>query len=362
MLSPIKWHVFTVNRSGLNRSLAAELPSMSRVEVASAVARAWNRASLGYRIASGIHGYPDRIGRDIDVLVLSKDDALVAADLLKTELCRIESSFRTRTAKSPWGLIQVAVAWHQDGRLDGVPIDLMYSKVLWANGLAQTFLPQELFKRPTARVGPFLWSEQLAVAKTVIRPIVARSGAVNRFLLPGKREEAIAALSWPAALDVFAMLLGPKSARHWLEKWRDLLAIDMSDSEWLPRALDQARAFRYRVIVRSVARRPWRSVGVVARRALIELRLRLAKAPVIHLTSGDVNQTKIASESLKRAFVEVRTRCCTCKTNPGLRKSLRARPVSEFVLIAIVHTCGVPLQRRTAEQFIVDALDLMGYA
>jgi len=48
-------------------------PSINRIQLAEKIAEAWNSAGINYAVVHGIESYPHSIGRDLDVLIESKD-------------------------------------------------------------------------------------------------------------------------------------------------------------------------------------------------------------------------------------------------------------------------------------------------
>lgn len=116
----------------------------SNIRQAEAIARAWNNVGIDYVVAHGLEGYPDYLGRDLDVLVAPSDIELaqsILIDLLSN------SGWRSVICRKPWANWILAFDAHTSSQ-EYVEIDLISH---WSWG-TQTL---SRFPRSFDMVGPF---------------------------------------------------------------------------------------------------------------------------------------------------------------------------------------------------------------
>ena len=149
----------------------------SRLYLAEAIAHSWNRAGLSYSVVHGLHGYPDEIGRDLDILIeRSNVDQAIAVAIAEAKKHGFEASlFRW----SHWGLYQLALIDEESNT--SLPLDLMCTIDIWRAKWIQ-FVDQELLEKLVVgddNIGPFRVSHEGVFLKACIRPLLC--GDLSRF-------------------------------------------------------------------------------------------------------------------------------------------------------------------------------------
>jgi hypothetical protein len=93
----------------------------SRITTWEALANAWNKSGLDYSVLHGLEGYPNSVGRDLDICV-QRPDIVKAADLAEQELL-----------KEGWVTVRLDLIWahclfafrHRDGKTEGLEVDFL---------------------------------------------------------------------------------------------------------------------------------------------------------------------------------------------------------------------------------------------
>ena len=129
------------------------------VEAAGAVASAWNTAAVEYVVLNGLEGYPERIGRDLDVVVRrgeGKRVLAIAAGVLRAR------GWIVTYPPDTWGLRVVAFSGTY-----GLEIHTL-ERLTWG--------PAVLYPEPRADgcVGPFKTDSHGRFVKRVVLPLLAR--------------------------------------------------------------------------------------------------------------------------------------------------------------------------------------------
>lgn len=142
----------------------------NRISAQEIVAQAWNAEGLTYVIAHGLEGYPNRLGRDLDLLMDQRQAHLAlhrASDLLRSLGWTI-----TACPPSLWGQ-RLVVLKEEDGHFSYIELHTM-GELQWAlMRFADTREPTSI------HLGPFPLSYWATFAKAVLLPLLA--GDVNRF-------------------------------------------------------------------------------------------------------------------------------------------------------------------------------------
>jgi hypothetical protein len=134
---------------------------VDKLALLEAVAERWNREGLVYAVAHGVDSYPDRVGRDLDVLAAARQAARMidaAQDVLERHGLVV---FRPPRL---WGDRIVAAA------LDPDP-DLLEIHVVGAVSWGFANLTGE--PEPSMRVGPFAVDPWVRFAKRILLPALA---------------------------------------------------------------------------------------------------------------------------------------------------------------------------------------------
>jgi hypothetical protein len=139
-----------------------------RIEAARVVARAWSDHGIPFLVMHGLEGYPDQIGRDLDIL-MSPRLASSALDRASNLL----SGLGWKVAFPPplWGQRLVAVKGHTEGTQHYLELHTMAS-LRWA---ALTLV--DLEEQSDGTIGAFPYSSWATFAKTVLTPLLGRDVA-----------------------------------------------------------------------------------------------------------------------------------------------------------------------------------------
>ena len=132
---------------------------VAKIKILEAITEAWNRAAIDYAVAHGLEGYPQIIGRDLDVIVDRRhiDRALkIALEFLQA------AGFVMVVPPSPFPVTQL-FAFHNETSLE---IDLI-PILFWG--------PVLLISRPSPslRIGPFKIDPWASFAKRVLMYILS---------------------------------------------------------------------------------------------------------------------------------------------------------------------------------------------
>ena len=149
-----------------------------RVATAEALAKRFNDAGIRYAVVNGLYGYPNRIGRDLDVLIHPKDVPLAVflaeevKDSFKWDYLFIRWSYY-----STWQLFFICKT---EGQLAWLEIDLMCDKrnfIIGSTPLILGITPlspgiTSLIEKANDFVGPFRISREGEYIKAQLRPIL----------------------------------------------------------------------------------------------------------------------------------------------------------------------------------------------
>jgi len=134
---------------------------MTRVAVLGKIADAWNRAGLDYAVTHGLEGYPEGMGRDLDVLVQRNQVSLalfIASEILE------EHGWRVARPAPIWG--RRLVATRGDSHFEMIEVHTV-SSLSWRNTVFAT-RPGTREVRGTFRVDPWL-----SFLKSALFPLLA---------------------------------------------------------------------------------------------------------------------------------------------------------------------------------------------
>jgi len=141
-----------------------------RVRTAEALAEAFNQSGFNYIIVNGLYGYPDGIGRDIDILIRPENapTAIFIADNIRKTLGWDSLLLRW----SPYGTWQLFFVLRFPDRLAWLEVDLMHRRtmLIGAASLVDNF--EELIDHPDQFCGPFPISRVGGYIKAQLRPIL----------------------------------------------------------------------------------------------------------------------------------------------------------------------------------------------
>lgn len=153
-----------------------ELDSL-RVRTAEAWACALNEARISYVIVNGLYGYPNGVGRDLDVLIRRKDSLAAIAIAEKVRERFGWDSMLLRW--SPFDTWQLFFLEKNDDRLSWLEIDLMHEKTMLMGAAPLIAAFDEMVCSPGFRCGSFSVSKIGYYIKSQLRPICY--GDVRRF-------------------------------------------------------------------------------------------------------------------------------------------------------------------------------------
>lgn len=142
----------------------------NRVLAAETVARRWTELNAPFLVMHGLEGYPDDLGRDLDILMHPQ---VAAPALAEAALVLRELGWRTVCPPDLWGRRVVGLKGDTGDTLDYVELHTMGS-LQWAA------LPLVLASEPpSGAIGPFPVSSWATFAKVVLTPLLA--GDLSRF-------------------------------------------------------------------------------------------------------------------------------------------------------------------------------------
>jgi hypothetical protein len=152
-------------------------PDVLRVRTAEALAQAMNDAGIDYAVISGLYGYPQGIGRDLDVLIRREDTEKAV------ELARLVGQSLGWDSillhPSPYDLLHIFFLKREPEKLVWFEVDLMHDRAMLM-GATPLFPDFDKILRTTEYVsGPFRTNKVSYYAKAQLRPICY--GELERF-------------------------------------------------------------------------------------------------------------------------------------------------------------------------------------
>jgi hypothetical protein len=259
---------------------------MSKIALLEQVAAEWNRIGITYAVAHGIDGYPERVGRDLDVLIARRD---IARGIDAAQRVLEASGLRVGRPPRLWGERVIAT-------LDGPTPDML--EVHAVPALAWTGSVLADLPIPSERVGPFAIDPWVSFVKRIMMPLL--SGASGRL-----REEPSRFVVDHAEYDAARRRLPPLAGASLAASLLDAVAArDIAGAERLAPALRRALA------VRGPVRHPVAALSLFAR----ALRRKLAQpfspcAPIVAVVAPPT----VDRDAIVRAIAEgdrlIFTRC-----------------------------------------------------
>jgi len=160
------------------RRVVSEENERLRIATAEALAKRFNEADIRYAVVNGLYGYPDRIGRDLDILIHPKDVPLAVflAEKVK-KLFKWDYLFIRWSYYSTWQLFFICKT---EGQLTWLEIDLMCDKRNLILGITPLILGiTQLIEKAKDFLGPFRISKEGEYIKAQLRPILYKD--IQRF-------------------------------------------------------------------------------------------------------------------------------------------------------------------------------------
>ena len=148
-----------------------------RVMTAERLAELLNQEGISYAVTNGLYGYPNSVGRDLDIIVEEKDipRALWLVNRLKEEM-GWQYLFGRKSCYGVWQLFLVSLISHQ---IVWIEIDLMYHDKNLLLGCVRPLTIEEILSDNLIYKGPFKVSPKGYYFKAYFRPIFY--GDVERF-------------------------------------------------------------------------------------------------------------------------------------------------------------------------------------
>ena len=150
---------------------------MNRVALAEACAERWSQLGLRWAVVHGLEGYPDQLGRDLDILVHRADLDAMAESAIEVLAA---SGFDVARPPDIWGKRVIGFNGAEAIELHAV------TKISWR----EICLAEE--PRSTEMRGPFPVDPWAALAKQVVLPAWAGETERAGKVLAGHRPEALA--------------------------------------------------------------------------------------------------------------------------------------------------------------------------
>lgn len=155
-----------------------------RVKLAEDIAKEWDREKISYSVVHGLHDYPDKLGRDLDI-VIDRRSVFKACSL--AQLCGARYGFdKTMFRWSHWGLFQFALVDTENSQ--SLPLDFMCTTDVWRAKWIR-MVDDDVLDRLVlgdSRRGPFCVSTEGVFLKACVRPLLCGdlSRFESEFLLP----------------------------------------------------------------------------------------------------------------------------------------------------------------------------------
>ena len=316
-----------------------------RVSLAEEIARRWDRASIPYAVVHGLHGYPKRIGRDLDLVIHreSVPNAVKTAVDVGREFGFCEALFRW----SYWGLYQLALINRK--RAISLPLDFLCTTDVWQAKWIR-WVDDSTLERligSDGRCGPFRVSEEGVFLKACVKPLLCGDlrTIAKEFPLPVRLPETANRCLLEGALGRYGLTL-----------------LNSQTFDQLEREFPKAMASLQWRWVRSSPLGAVLSARDTIRR---RLRVNLFNASDVILFRATNPETVMASlrdlvPVMKGMFIEIRPvflKHSVLGRTWGSVLGWRKRPISEFMTYAVVE----PSRRRIARDTdCKDSLSIAG--
>jgi hypothetical protein len=305
-----------------------------RVALAEEIAKSWNEASIPYAIVHGVEYIPEKIGRDID-LVMRK------ANINEAVKCAVGVGLKHGFSRgfyrwSYWGLYQL-VLLHDDNEIS-LPIDFICTTINW-DAKWISFIDEDQMDRfisSDSRKGHFLVSNEGAFYKSCIKPLLC--GSLDKF---GKE------ISVPVEIP---KLINQKHLKHTLGAFGIGLLKSANTNE-LKKAFPMA-----------VRKLQWQWVRSHPLKAIVNLMVTLQRrvklnlfnsSQIILIRTADPNALTHCLQELiqplKQLFIELKPITANYDSISMILGSLigwRHRPVSEFIFYTVVE--NIPKNKEEA--------------
>lgn len=228
---------------------------VDKIAILEAVAQAWNREGINYAVAHGIEGYPEGVGRDLDVIMYKKQ--LKRAMRIAAEYLR-DNGFAVVTPPNPWNA-KWLFAFRNEISLE---IDFLPS-LFWGPGL---FVNEPT---PILQIGSFKVDPWAGFAKRVLIGILGSK----------PKEPWITSLEEPIVRRCCYHLFGKKLTDTLLD------ILEAHDEERLEQLTP---ILRRTVVLRSVLLQPWKCIKLIISWVLRQVGPYVTScAPIVALVGPD---------------------------------------------------------------------------
>ena len=139
-----------------------------RLSLAKEVACAWNKEGLPYSVVHGLAKYPNRIGRDLDIIVDKRHVDLMIERALDVAKRHGFNNYLLRW--SYWGLFQLVLI--DTDYMVSLPLDFMCTTEIWQAKIINMLDNEDLVRiiSEGALIGEFKTSQEGTLVKACLRP------------------------------------------------------------------------------------------------------------------------------------------------------------------------------------------------
>jgi hypothetical protein len=147
-----------------------------RIRLAEEIALKWNESNIHYAVVNGLSEYPQKLGRDLDVVV-NQNEAQRVLKIIE-EIGKAKG-FLNFSRWSYFGLYQSVLVKIEGNEVISLPIDLLCTDYVWRSKFINLTNSDEILNSAVSYKGPFKESEYGKYLKNIIRPFLC--GDVKRF-------------------------------------------------------------------------------------------------------------------------------------------------------------------------------------
>jgi hypothetical protein len=153
---------------------------LTKIELLNTVADTWNSQGINYAVAHGLGNYPEKLGRDLDILMSTEqvDRALIIAKNVLAEAGCVVTE-----PPDIWGKRLVAFLPPAESA--------QYIEIHTVTHLSWGPVTFSSRPSPSNTIGPFKLDPWVSFAKRILIPVLALAGAIERFRSEPRRLEIV---------------------------------------------------------------------------------------------------------------------------------------------------------------------------